>query len=139
MPDVNKPSNHMGSPLTHLGQLAGTTKRLVSHVVAITENRLELLVVEVQEERERFLRVILLALGVAVFGLLAGVALTMAIAIIFWERSPIAALLVLAALYFGCAGWLYAVFTKFQRNWQTLSGTIEQLRKDREWMEQHLA
>src|SRR5690242_8596024 len=127
----------MDNPLNHLGQLADTSKRLVSHLVAITENRLELLMVEIQEERERFLRVILLALGVAVFGLLAGVALTVAIVIFFWERSPITALLVLTVFYFGCAGWLYATFTKLQRNWQTLAGTIEQLRKDREWMEQH--
>jgi len=129
----------MDSPLTHLGELADTTKRLVSHVVAITENRLELLMVEVQEERERFLRVILLALAAAVFGLLAGVALTVAIVIFLWERSPIMALLVLTVFYFGCAGWLYAAFTKLQRNWQTLPGTTDQLRKDREWLERNLA
>ena len=129
----------MGNPINRLGQLADTTKRLVSHVAAITENRLELLMVEVQEERERFLRVILLALGAAVFGLLGGVALTVAIVIFFWERSPITALLLLAVFYFSCAGWLYAAFTKLQRNWQTLAGTIDQLRKDREWMERHLA
>jgi uncharacterized membrane protein YqjE len=129
----------MDSPLSQFGQLVDTTKRLVSHVVAITENRLELLMVEVQEERERFLRVILLALGAAVFGLLAGVALTVAIVIFFWESSPITALLVLTVFYFGCAGWLYAAFTKLQRNWQTLPGTTDQLRKDREWLERNLA
>jgi uncharacterized membrane protein YqjE len=119
--------------------VAGTTKRLVSHLVAITENRLELLMLEVQEERERVLRVILLALGAAVFGLLGGVALTVAIVILFWERSPITALLVLAVFYLGCSAWLYVGFTKLQRNWQTLAGTIDQLRKDREWMERNLA
>jgi len=128
----------MDSPTSQLGQVAGTTKRLVSRVLTITENRLELLMLEVQEERDRILRVILLALGTAVFGLLAGVALTVAIAIFFWERSPMLALLVLATLYAACATWLYLGFTRLQRDWQTLSGTIEQLRKDRECLEQHL-
>ena len=45
--------------------------------------------VEVQEERERLLHAILLALGVAVFGLLAGVAITGAIVVILWEVSRV--------------------------------------------------
>ena len=128
----------MDSPTNHLSQMAGTTKRIVLRLVTITENRLELLMTEVQEERERILRVFLLALGTAVFGLLAGVALTVAITIFFWERSPILALLILAAIYAACGIWLYLGFTRLQRDWQTLSGTIEQLRKDRECLEQHL-
>ncbi len=129
----------MENPTSHPGQLAGTTKRLVSRLLTISENRLELLMVEIQEERERTLRVILLALGAAAFGLLAGVALTVATAIFFWDRSPIAALLVLTALYAAFGAWLYAGFTQLRRDWQTLPGTIEQLRKDCECLERNLA
>ena len=128
----------MENSTSQLGQLACTSKRFVSRLLAVTENRLELLMVEVQEERERILRVILLALGAAVFGLLAGVALTVAIAIFFWERSPITALLLLTILYAACGAWLYAAFTRLQRDWQTLPGTVEQLRKDRECLERNL-
>jgi uncharacterized membrane protein YqjE len=42
--------------------------------LAIGENRFELLMVEVQEERERLLHAIVLALGAAALGLLAGMA-----------------------------------------------------------------
>lgn len=49
-----------------------------------SENRLELLAVEVQEERERLLHALLLALGVAAFGLLAGLTLTAAVAVVLW-------------------------------------------------------
>jgi hypothetical protein len=42
------------------------------------------LMVEVQEERERLLPAILLALGVAALGLLTGVALAGAIVVLFW-------------------------------------------------------
>jgi uncharacterized membrane protein YqjE len=128
----------MDSTTNNLGQLADTSKRVAGRLMTIVENRLELLMVEVQEERERLLRVILLALGAAVFGLLAGVALTVAIVIFFWERSPITALLVLTILYGAFGTWLFVSFTRLQRDWQTLPDTIEQLRKDRECLERGL-
>ena len=51
--------------VNNLGLMAGTSKRLVSRVLAIMENRMELLTVEVQEEREHLLHAVLLALGLA--------------------------------------------------------------------------
>src|SRR5450432_75679 len=80
---------------SHLGD---ATKRIAQRAFVIVENRLQLLMVEAQEERERVLLAILLALGAATFGLLAGVTLTVVIAVALWEHSPIIALLVLAAL-----------------------------------------
>src|SRR6202000_2113373 len=65
-------------------------KRFARQLVVIAENRLELLMVEVQEERERALRAILLALGVAVFGFLAGAALTVALVGMLCSFPPLA-------------------------------------------------
>ena len=73
---------------TNAGQLVETSKRFARRLLTIGENRIELLMVEVQEERQRLLYAILLALGVAAFGLLAGVALTGAIVVLLWELSP---------------------------------------------------
>jgi uncharacterized membrane protein YqjE len=42
------------------GQLAGASKRFARRLSTVGENRFELLVVEVQDERERLLRAILL-------------------------------------------------------------------------------
>ena len=67
--------------------------------MTIGENRLVLLTVEVQEERERLLHAILLALGVATFGLLTGMTVTALIVVLFWASSPVLALLTLTALY----------------------------------------
>ncbi len=94
--------------------------------------------VEFQEERERILRAIWLALGAAAFGLLAGVALTAVITVAFWRQSPMAALLILTALYAVAATVLYARLVRLQRDWQTLPTTLDQLRKDREWLEKNL-
>ena len=46
-------------------QLATSSRQLARRLLTIGENRLELLTVEVQEERERLLHALLLALGVA--------------------------------------------------------------------------
>jgi uncharacterized membrane protein YqjE len=69
------------------------------------------------------------------FGLLAGVTLTVVIAVALWEHSPIIALLVLVALYTIAAMIFYGRLIRLQRDWLTLSGTLEQLKKDRECLE----
>ena len=117
------------------GQLAATSKTFARRLLTIGENRLELLAVEVQEERERLLHAFLLALGVAAFGLLAGLTLTAAIAVLLWAWCPVAVLLILTAIY-GLAGiCLYRRLTGVMRNWQSLSASLDQLRKDRACLE----
>src|SRR6185436_6086462 len=120
---------------TSLGQLATSARRFGRRLLTIGENRLELLMVEVQEERERLLHAILLALGVAVFGFLTGAALTIAIVILLWHLSPVAVLLVLTSLYAAIAAYLYRRFTMLQREWKTLPATLDQFRKDRACLE----
>ena len=122
----------------HLGQFGAASKRFARRLLTVGENRLELLMVEVQEERERLLHAILLALGVAAFGLLAGVALTGALVVLLWELSPVAALLVLTSLYGATAVCLYRRLTLLLRDWQNLPATLDQLRKDRACLEKSL-
>ena len=120
-------------------QLATTSKHFARRLLTIGENRLELLTVEVQEERERMLHAFLLASGVAVCGLLAGLALTAAIVIGLWAWSHVAVLLILAGLYAVAGMVLYRRLTGVLRNWQTLSASLDQLRKDRASLEKILA
>jgi len=113
-------------------------KHIARQLLVIADNRVELLMVEVQEERERLLRAILLALGVAVFGFLAGAALTVALVVMLWSLSPIAVLLALTLIYGVSAILLYRQFTMLQRSWETLPATLDQLRKDRACLENFL-
>lgn len=119
--------------------LAASSKNFARRLLTIGENRLELLTVEVQEERERLLHAFLLALGMATFGLLAGLTLTAAIVVFLWVWSPVAVLLILTGLN-GVAGiCLYQRLTGLLRNWQALSASLDQLRKDRACFENMLA
>lgn len=120
------------------GQLVDTWKRFARRLLAIGENRFELLMVEVQEERERLLRAILLALGVATFGLLTGVVFTGTIVVLLWAVSPTAALLMLTSLYGVAAFSFYLRLMRLIRDWQNLPATRDQLRKDRQCLEKQL-
>ncbi len=111
--------------------ISASSRQVVQRLLIIGENRLELLAVEVQEERERLLRTLLLALGVAVFGLLGGMTLTAAIVVLFWAVSPAAVLLTLTGLYGAAAIGLCRWLKEILRDWQTLSASLDQLRKDR--------
>jgi uncharacterized membrane protein YqjE len=129
----------METSLVSLRQLATTSKNLARRLLTIGGNRLELLTVEMQEERERMLHAFLLALGVAVCGLLAGLALTAAIVIGLWAWSHVAVLLILTGLYALAGLVLYWRLTGVLRHWQTLPASLDQLRKDRSSLEKILA
>jgi uncharacterized membrane protein YqjE len=118
-------------------QLAAGSKHVARRLLTIGENRLELLTVEVQEERERLLHAFLLALGVATFGLLAGLTLTAAIVVWLWAW-PIAVLVALTILYAATGIFLWRRLTGLLRDWQTLSASLDQLRKDRACLEKIL-
>ena len=120
-------------------QFTATTKRLVGILATLGENRLELMAVEVQEERERVLHAFLLALGVAAFGLLAGITLTAAIVVLLWAYFPLAALLIMATAYGAAGAYLYSRLAALLRNWQTLPASLDQIRKDRACLEKMLA
>jgi uncharacterized membrane protein YqjE len=126
------------SPVS-LKQLAINSKTLARRLLTIGGNRLELLTVEMQEERERMLHACLLTLGVAVCGLLAGLALTAAIVIELWAWSPVAVLLILTGLYVVAGIGLYWRLRGVLRHWQTLSASLDQLQKDRAVLENILA
>jgi uncharacterized membrane protein YqjE len=113
-------------------------KNIARRLLTIGENRLELLTVELQEDRERLLRAFVLALGATVFGLLAGITLTAAIAVFLWAYSHMAALLSLTALYGFASVYLYRRLTVLLRDWRTMTATLDQLRKDRECLEKIL-
>ncbi len=119
-----------------LSQLSDSTKRVGNRLLTIAENRIELLTVEVQQERDRLFHALLLALGLATLGLLALMALSALVVVLFWAHSPVIALGVLVTLYAGGGVCLYARLRGLLRDWETLPATLDQLRKDRECVEQ---
>ncbi len=122
----------------NFGPVGSASKSFVRRLLTIGENRIELLAVEVQEERVRLLRAILLALGVVALGLLSAIAFTAAVVVLLWRTSPLVVLLILAGIYGAGAIALYYRLTGLLRDWQTLPATLDQLRKDRACFEKIL-
>lgn len=108
-------------------------RRALGTVVSTLQTRLELVVTELEEERERFKKTMLLVF-VTLFSLSLGlVLLTVFIAALLREDGWIYALGILAALYLG-AGLVAAVMLRTQNRHRPkpLSATLSELVKDRD-------
>ncbi|MEY2409901.1 MAG: hypothetical protein QOF48_2571 [Verrucomicrobiota bacterium] len=114
-----------------LGDLLGASGRVARRTLDIGANRVELLMVEVQEERERLLRSFHIALAAAAFGILGGFALTFALAVLLWEHGAVAALFCTAGICLGVTIYLAARVNGMQRDTPMFGATMDQLRKDR--------
>jgi len=108
----------------------GASARFARRLLSIGENRFHLLMVEVQEERDRLVGMVFLAIATAALGLLGGIAWSAALVIFFWETSPIRALLILGAVY-AAAAIVLCRRLAFRRQQQAFTATLDQLRKDR--------
>lgn len=121
-----------------LVEFVGASKRAAQRTLDIGANRLELLLVELHEERERLVLTLIFSLAGAALALLAGFAFTLGIMVLFWEKSPAVAMGVLMALYGAGAAIFYARVRQLQRNCEMFTATLEQLRKDRECLAPNL-
>jgi len=121
-----------------LVEVVSASKRAAQRTLDMGANRLELLIVELREERERFLAAVLLIMGIATLALLAGIAFTLGVVAVFWEHAPVAALAILMACYAAGAALLYAKLVRLQRTCELFASTLDQLRKDRECLANNL-
>jgi uncharacterized membrane protein YqjE len=113
-----------------LSELQILSKRMAKRALDVGENRLQLLILEVEEERDRLLQALLLGLGAAALGLLAGVAFTLVVLLLFWNQSPLLAMVVLTAIYGAATIYLMMRLARLRRDWNAFSDTVSQLRKD---------
>src|SRR5580658_3477535 len=103
------------------GGLFDSAKGVSRRLVVIARNRLELLLVEIQEERERGVRLLFLAAASVACGFMALLAFNVAIVVLLWSTSPVAVLLILGALYAVCGGVFYWRLTRVLQDWKMLA------------------
>ena len=120
----------MSEPDSSVTGLPSSTRRLAQHALAAGENRLELLLVELQEERERVFQAVGMTLAVGALILLAGVALTITVVVVLWDHSRVWPGVILTLLYASTGLALYRALQRQLREWQTLPETFNQLRRD---------
>ena len=128
----------MESVAENFGHLRGPSKRLARRLMTIGESRLELFLLEAVEERVRFTRLFMLALGIFALGLLAMMTLTASVVIALWAHSPVVVLLSITLLYSLIAVTLALLLRKVLHEEELFSATFDQLRKDRASLENAL-
>ncbi len=129
----------MEASTVSLGQLAGTSKEVARQLLSIGENRLELLTVELMEERDHLLRSVLWLAGAAVAALLALLTLSAGMVVLFWAYSPATILFVLGAFYLFAGIWMAQRLHDRLSGWRSLGASLDQLRKDHTVLKETLA
>jgi len=117
-------NNHEASGLKTLLSRLGRT------AVGVLENRGELLAVELQEERARLIRLLILAMSLLFLGLLGALLLTSAIIFLFPSDYRVYAAGGFAVLYLGGA---VAIFFSLKANLkdEPFAESLKQIRKDK--------
>jgi uncharacterized membrane protein YqjE len=106
-------------------------RRLLKTVVAIAQNRLELLLVEMQEERWRFFDALLLTGAVLILAAMTLMLVTLTVVVVCLKANRLDLLVALMVLF------LAATIVGFWRlrlrlkNWAPFSATLAELKKDK--------
>ena len=116
--------------------LFSSVKRLLNTALAGIENRFELFLVELREERFRVFDVLLLGCAAAVLGFMALLTATVALVVIFWDSARVTVLIALSVSYLLATGGVLWRLRIRLRNWSSFSATLEELKKDRACLEE---
>ena len=113
-----------------------SVKRLLNTALAGVENRIELFLVELREERFRVLDALLLGCAAGMLGFMALLTGTVTLVVIFWDSARVPVLVVLSASYsLGTLGVLWRLKILMQ-NWTSFPATLDELKKDRACLEE---
>jgi uncharacterized membrane protein YqjE len=119
----------MSEPVESSG-LITSLRHVFATLFGMVGNRLELFVVELQEERDRLLEVITLVLLVIFFGGFSLALVTASLVYLLWPTHPLFALLGVAALYAVAAGMLWTRVQALLRDNEPFSATLAEFKKD---------
>jgi uncharacterized membrane protein YqjE len=105
--------------------------RLLKTVIVIAHNRLELLLVEVQEERWRFFNALLLAGVVLILALMTLMAATITIVVVCVKADRLDLVVALVLVYL--AATIFSLWRLHSRlkNWVPFSATLAEIKKDK--------
>jgi uncharacterized membrane protein YqjE len=101
----------------------------------LLQNRLELLGLEIQEQKERFVKVILLAIGMLFLGNMAALVVTATIVVLAGPEARKPVLIILSLIYIAATVAAYFALRKELREGPApLNDTVSELKKDRDWL-----
>lgn len=119
-----------GEPATGILQ---SLRNLATTLVALLQNRLELLATDLEEERVRLLQVLFWAAGALFFFALGVLMITMIVLLLLWDSYRLTGIVVLAAVFLAiAAGLAIGVYKRIHRRSRLFSASLDELAKDKE-------
>ena len=116
--------------------LFSAVRRLLNTALAGVENRIELFLVELREERFRIFEVLLLGCAAALLGFMALLTVTVTLVVVFWDSARVQVLVVLSAGYSVATIGILWRLKILLRNWSSFTATLNELKKDRACLEE---
>jgi uncharacterized membrane protein YqjE len=108
-------------------------RNLATTLVALLQNRLELLVTDLEEERIRLLQVLFWAAGALFFFALGVLMITMFVVLLLWDNHRLAGIIVLAAVFLAIGvGLAIGVYTRMHKRSRLFSASLDELAKDKD-------
>lgn len=126
----------MGEENTVRPGLLGALRRLAVTFLAILQNRLELLAVELQDERARLFNALLLAAAVVALGFVTLALAVFALGVMVWDEYGVKGLFGLSGACLAATLIAYGWLRWRLKNWPFLSATVAELKKDRALLEE---
>jgi uncharacterized membrane protein YqjE len=119
---------------SHASEAAqGPLRRIVGAVLGIAHTRLELLGIELSEEKDRLLTAMFVGLAAMLFGMMALIAFTFLIAATFWDSYRWQSLTILCLVYLALAVLCaLRALHRFRSSPLMFQATLGELEKDRE-------
>ncbi len=121
-------------PSRHRGVLE-SLRKIGDSGVALLQNRLELFGLELQEQKERLVKVILLAIGMLFLGNMAALVVTVTIVVLAGPEARKPVLIILSLLYvLATVAAFFGLRKELNGGPPPLSDTVSELKKDRDWI-----
>jgi uncharacterized membrane protein YqjE len=113
--------------------LFDSLRALLDSGAGLAQRRLQLLAIEVREQKLRLLDHLLRVAVISILGLLALMSATAAVIVAFWDTHPVLVLAVVTVAYGGLAGAMaWGLRRRLREGAMPFAGTLEEFRKDRE-------
>jgi|SRR5579859_5153211 len=116
--------------------LLASLRRLLDTALGLAQNRLELLSVELQEEKHRLIEILILTFTAVALGLLVLIVVSFTVVVLFWDSARLPALFLLSVLYMAATvAVCFRLRARIQAGRRPFQTSVDELKKDRECLQ----
>ncbi len=110
--------------------ILASLRRILATLLAGAQNRIELFVVELQEEKCRFVEILICLAALVALSMMTLMLITLTIVILFWDSYRLTSLCVLTGFYLVGAILAWRAMRTRLNSGAAFADTLEELRKD---------